>query len=248
MARIAGVNIPTQKKVAVGLTSIYGIGHYNAKCIIEKAGIPEYYYQLNYVESTGLQDLDTGVVGGAKIETTLKFAKNSSMQIMGYSDTGGHFFGVGANNKYLKTEIEAGNVDNFVIDVSNSVPNKGSIKINDGEPLNFDVPDLEENTLKLFSVGTAANKCLVLLYAAKIYQGENLVRDFVPVMQKQTSEVGLYDLVGQRFYESTNENQLEAGGIMFANIDTSNINVFCNLNSNKLPLPNSRLHQISAYS
>ena len=41
MARIAGVNIPTQKKIAVGLTSIYGIGHYNAKCIIEKAGIPE---------------------------------------------------------------------------------------------------------------------------------------------------------------------------------------------------------------
>ena len=41
MARIAGVNIPTHKKIAVGLTSIYGIGHYNAKCIIEKAGIPE---------------------------------------------------------------------------------------------------------------------------------------------------------------------------------------------------------------
>ena len=41
MARIAGVNIPTQKKIAVGLTSISGIGHYNAKCIIEKAGIHE---------------------------------------------------------------------------------------------------------------------------------------------------------------------------------------------------------------
>lgn len=39
MARIAGVNIPAQKKVAVGLTSIYGIGLYNAKCIINKAGI-----------------------------------------------------------------------------------------------------------------------------------------------------------------------------------------------------------------
>lgn len=41
MARIAGVNIPTQKRVVVGLTAIYGIGAYNAKCIIEKAGVPE---------------------------------------------------------------------------------------------------------------------------------------------------------------------------------------------------------------
>lgn len=41
MARIAGVNIPTQKKVLIGLTSIFGIGRYNAKCIIEKAGISD---------------------------------------------------------------------------------------------------------------------------------------------------------------------------------------------------------------
>jgi small subunit ribosomal protein S13 len=41
MARIAGVNIPTHKKVCVGLTYIYGIGPYTARCIVERAGIPE---------------------------------------------------------------------------------------------------------------------------------------------------------------------------------------------------------------
>ncbi len=41
MARIAGVNIPSQKKVIVGLTYIYGVGKYVAKCIMEKTGIPE---------------------------------------------------------------------------------------------------------------------------------------------------------------------------------------------------------------
>jgi small subunit ribosomal protein S13 len=40
VARIAGVNIPTQKRVIVALTYIYGIGQYNAKCIVEKTGIP----------------------------------------------------------------------------------------------------------------------------------------------------------------------------------------------------------------
>jgi small subunit ribosomal protein S13 len=39
VARIAGVNIPTQKRVVIGLTYVFGIGYYNARCIVEKAGI-----------------------------------------------------------------------------------------------------------------------------------------------------------------------------------------------------------------
>ena len=41
MARIAGVNIPTQKRVEIGLTYIYGIGRTTAKAICTKVGIPE---------------------------------------------------------------------------------------------------------------------------------------------------------------------------------------------------------------
>lgn len=40
MARIAGVNIPTQKRVEIGLQSIYGIGSTKAKEICKKLGIP----------------------------------------------------------------------------------------------------------------------------------------------------------------------------------------------------------------
>ncbi len=40
MARIAGVNIPTNKRVEIGLTYIYGIGHCKSKEICEKIGIP----------------------------------------------------------------------------------------------------------------------------------------------------------------------------------------------------------------
>lgn len=39
MARIAGVNIPTQKKVRIALTYIYGIGSHQSKLIIEKSGV-----------------------------------------------------------------------------------------------------------------------------------------------------------------------------------------------------------------
>jgi small subunit ribosomal protein S13 len=39
MARIAGINIPLNKHIVIGLTSIYGIGHSRAKQICEAAGI-----------------------------------------------------------------------------------------------------------------------------------------------------------------------------------------------------------------
>ena len=40
MARIAGVNIPTNKRVEIALTYIHGIGRTKAKQITEKLGIP----------------------------------------------------------------------------------------------------------------------------------------------------------------------------------------------------------------
>jgi small subunit ribosomal protein S13 len=40
VARIAGVNIPTQKRVLIGLTYIFGIGRTRARQICEKLAIP----------------------------------------------------------------------------------------------------------------------------------------------------------------------------------------------------------------
>lgn len=40
MARIAGVNIPVNKRVEIALTYIYGIGRHLSRRIINEAGIP----------------------------------------------------------------------------------------------------------------------------------------------------------------------------------------------------------------
>jgi len=39
MARIAGVNVPDHKRIDIGLTYIYGIGHTRAAKILEKADV-----------------------------------------------------------------------------------------------------------------------------------------------------------------------------------------------------------------
>ena len=40
MARIAGVNVPLNKRVEIGLTSIFGIGRPTSKGLLTKTGIP----------------------------------------------------------------------------------------------------------------------------------------------------------------------------------------------------------------
>ena len=39
MARIAGVDLPREKRVEIGLTYIYGIGHASAKKILQQTGV-----------------------------------------------------------------------------------------------------------------------------------------------------------------------------------------------------------------
>ncbi len=39
MARIAGIDLPKNKRVVIGLTSIYGIGKSSSQSILDKAGV-----------------------------------------------------------------------------------------------------------------------------------------------------------------------------------------------------------------
>jgi small subunit ribosomal protein S13 len=59
MARIAGINIPLNKRVEVGMTYIYGIGRSTANKLLAEAGIdPDTYVRdLTDDEVTKLRDL-----------------------------------------------------------------------------------------------------------------------------------------------------------------------------------------------
>lgn len=59
MARIAGIDLPSNKKVEIGLTYIYGIGRYFAKCIVEAAKIPENkkVFELTTEEVTAIREV-----------------------------------------------------------------------------------------------------------------------------------------------------------------------------------------------
>jgi len=58
LARVAGINIPTGKRVVIALTYIHGIGRTKAVEICEKVGIPfeRRVNDLTEVELTGIRD------------------------------------------------------------------------------------------------------------------------------------------------------------------------------------------------
>ena len=75
MARIAGINIPNNKKVIVGLTYIYGIGPFISKNVLEKAGVDPDKRVANLTDSEVLRlreviDSDCVIEGSLRREVS----------------------------------------------------------------------------------------------------------------------------------------------------------------------------------
>lgn len=70
MARIAGVDIPREKRVVVSLTYIFGVGDTTAKSILKKAGVSE---DVRVRDLTNEQtDAIRAEVDGLKVEGDLR--------------------------------------------------------------------------------------------------------------------------------------------------------------------------------
>ena len=85
MARIAGVNIPTNKRVVVALTYIFGIGSTKAREIFQKAGVFESsrVNQLAEGEVTRLREI---IDGEYRVEGDLR--RDGAMNIKRLMDLG----------------------------------------------------------------------------------------------------------------------------------------------------------------
>ena len=80
MARIAGVDLPRDKRIDIGLTYIYGIGRKTAKIILEKAGIdPSIRVKDLSEEEAGkirhIIDAEYGVEGDLRREVSLNIKR-----------------------------------------------------------------------------------------------------------------------------------------------------------------------------
>ena len=86
MARIAGVNIPTNKRVLISLRYIFGIGPQNAKDICEKLGIPaerRVNQLMDMAAYRGLRHRRGLPVRGQRTHTNARTRKGKAVAIAG---------------------------------------------------------------------------------------------------------------------------------------------------------------------
>jgi small subunit ribosomal protein S13 len=71
MARIAGVDLPKNKRGEIGLTYIYGIGRSTARYILDKANI-NYDKKVNEWDDDDLNHIRTIITNEIKVEGSLR--------------------------------------------------------------------------------------------------------------------------------------------------------------------------------
>ena len=71
MARIAGIELPREKRIEAGLTSIYGVGWTTAKGILEQAGVDP-STRVNALTEDEINRLRTVVESGHRVEGDLR--------------------------------------------------------------------------------------------------------------------------------------------------------------------------------
>ena len=85
MARIAGINIPTKKRVEIALTYIHGIGATSARSICDKAGITQ-ERRINDLTEDELSKLRDIIDADYLVEGDLR--RKTSMDVKRYLDLG----------------------------------------------------------------------------------------------------------------------------------------------------------------
>jgi small subunit ribosomal protein S13 len=85
MARLAGVDLPRNKRIEVALTYIYGIGRSRAKVILEKAGVDK-DKRTDVLDENEVRKLRDAIEAEFKVEGDLR--REVSMNIKRLMDLG----------------------------------------------------------------------------------------------------------------------------------------------------------------
>lgn len=85
MARIAGVNIPSQKRVEIGLRYIFGIGPHKAKLICDHVGIED-KRRVSQLSDDEILKIREYIEGNYRVEGDLR--REVSMNIKRFTDLG----------------------------------------------------------------------------------------------------------------------------------------------------------------
>lgn len=181
---------------------------------IRTSSLPYSYERIEYIESNGSSYIDTGIYGSNTLDVEIS--------LFTVPDKSPTFFIGSRNNPYNRTycivrvpPLEM-RFDYNTIHSLGAVKGKVTIKklglyVYVDNKQRLELPVLKFKTPStLFMFGLLQNNVVNIapagdkIYFLKMTENGILVRDFIPVKRKSDGMIGMYDLVGRKFYISPN--------------------------------------------
>ena len=191
------------------------------------ASLPNTYQEVEYIESSGTQRINTGFVANNNTRVILKYQSNPSVNtnlIWGSDGSSSGRFNLyyEANNNYklgygvqLETSTSIAPTSNKTI----CDWDKNVVKIgNDTYTFNSETFTISGTQLTLFSNSSWAsqgNQSAWKLYSCQIYDNGTLVRNFIPCYRKSDNVIGLFDVVNQVFYTNVGTGTFTKGADVY---------------------------------
>lgn len=186
------------------------------------SALPEGYTKLEYIESTGTQYIDTGFKPNQDTRVILNVSdvlasSGATALLGGRSANGSASFSLWVISGVIRTDYGANvlKTSQPYTTVQSIDKNKNITNLNGTEYTQAYSTFQTSVSLAIFALNDGAlglDKRMVSmrLYTCQIYDQETLVRNFVPC-QDPTGNVGLYDLVGEKFYGNAGTGDFVAG-------------------------------------
>ena len=209
-------------KIATDTLRVDIFGEYNI--ILYPSALPAAYQDVGYIESTGTQYINTGIVPSSsmKMELDLQFVGSSGLRMSGMWQQNNNAFGVGLTSGNAQWRFDCGQGNYFSV---------GQSGANDRHIFVVDVPN---TTAKVgstsYSISAAtfsgASRSIYLcarhsdglenvggqkLYGCKFYSSGTITYQFVPCYRKADNKTGVYEIVHDVFYPNNGTGEFIIG-------------------------------------
>lgn len=189
-----------------------GINNINIDDVLIRKG----YTKLEYIESTGTQYINTGVIANQDTSIDVDGYVSRPISLYGTQDiiNGTGFTG---NTIYMRFRYMGNQVydSNIVISERHRFKQQKNLLYIDDNLINTfnQVTTTASYPIYLFGRTKATDGSLDdygsgRIYSAKIWDGNNMIRNYIPCYRNRDKVPGLYDLVEGKFYTNANSNNI----------------------------------------
>lgn len=177
--------------------------------------LPSGYTQLGYIQSSGTQYIDTGIVpkNNTRVDADCDITYGTDwVMILGSYDTN-KYFSWWANGAKIYAYYGTSNKNVAGENGKQTLSANKNIWTAGNSVMSFSEGSFTANfSIYLFSVHNGGNysKASMKLYSCQIYDNGTLVRDFIPC-KNPSGAIGLYDTVNSQFYANSGTGTFIAG-------------------------------------